>query len=102
MTKLERLLHCHRNYGYEITYADLLKVKEEVENRQPQLEPVQQDRVAELEAANSELLDALKGVTDELLDVLHDINNDRIPFDGDEFHDRLEAGKAAIKKHGGA
>ena len=55
-----------------------------------------------LEAANAELLDALEGVTDELLDVLYNINNDRIPFDGDEFHERLEAGKAAIKKHGGA
>ena len=54
-----------------------------------------------LEADNAELLDALKGVTDELLDVLYNINNDRIPFDGDEFHERLEAGKAAIKKHGG-
>ena len=55
-----------------------------------------------LEAANAELLKALKGVTQELLDVLKDINNDRVPFDGDEFHEHLEAGKAAIAKHGGA
>ena len=55
-----------------------------------------------LEAENAELLAALKGTTQELLDVLKDINNDRIPFDGDEFHERLEAGKAAIAKHGGA
>ena len=72
-------------------------LRESLTQPQPGQEPV-----AELEAANAELLKALKGVTDELLDVLYDINNDRIPFDGDEFHERLEAGKAAIKKHGGA
>ena len=59
------------------------------------------EELRRLEAANAELLEALKGVTDEMLDVLYDSNNDRIPFDGDEFHERLEAGKAAIKKHGG-
>lgn len=60
------------------------------------------DELHRLEAANAELLAALKGTTQELLDVLRDINNDRIPFDGDEFHERLEAGKAAIAKHRGA
>ena len=60
------------------------------------------DELLRLEAANAELLAALKGTTQELLDVLYDINNDRVPFDGDEFHERLEAGKAAIAKHGGA
>ena len=60
------------------------------------------DELRRLESANAELLVALKGTTQELMDVLCDINNDRIPFDGDEFHERLEAGKAAIKKHGGA
>ena len=59
-------------------------------------------KLRRLEAANAELLEALKGTTQELMDVLYDINNDRVPFDGDEFHEHLEAGMAAIKRHGGA
>ena len=59
------------------------------------------EELRRFEAENAELLAALKGTIQELLDVLHDINNDRVPLDGDEFHERLEAGKAAIKKHGG-
>ena len=41
--------------------------------------------------------EALKGVTAELESVLVDLNNERMPHDGDEFHERLSAAQAALK-----
>lgn len=36
MSHLDHVMYEHRYYGRDVTYADLLKIKEEVENRQPQ------------------------------------------------------------------
>lgn len=90
--------HCHKA-GDELLRLDKIEAEWAALSQD---DGKAQRKIERLEAANAELLEALKGTTQELLDVLKDINNDRIPFDGDEFHERLEAGKAAIAKHGGA
>lgn len=61
-----------------------------------------EDLIAEIERnreAIAELVDALKGTMQELHSILNDINEDRIPHDGDEFHERLALASIAISRH---
>lgn len=53
-------------------------------------------RLHAIEQQHKELLMALKGTYQELQEVLGDLNDDRMPHDGDEFHERLEKARAAI------
>ena len=42
--------------------------------------------------------EALKALIDEMEYVLSCINEDKIPFDGDDFHEALRLGKEALAK----
>ena len=53
---------------------------------------------ARLISAAPDLLAALIACEHELLAVLRSINTDSVHFDGDEFHERLKASRAAIAK----
>jgi len=46
----------------------------------------------------AELVDALNCAHSQLLVVVNDINNDRVSFDGDEFHETLEKCDKALAK----
>lgn len=54
------------------------------------------DEVHTLQDRQDTLLAALKGTYLELRSILKDLNEDRMPHDGDEFHERLQAAYAAI------
>lgn len=54
------------------------------------------DYVDALEEQNTMLVEALEGLVAEMNDVLDSIENEKVHFDGDDFHERLTLANKAL------
>lgn len=88
------------NKAVQLRYDELMR--EGKHGHYETLFKVVHEQVQACEAEQSkriaELVEAVTYARSQLLMVVNDINNDRVPFDGDEFHETLEKCDKALAK----